>query len=253
MTGILDLPAREPDAVLRYGEAPEHVADRYGSRSASSGGLVVLLHGGFWRNRYDRLHARPLAAALADHGYDVLVPEYRRIGDEGGGWPGTSDDVRAVIASLPTLAPGDQRRTTTLVGHSAGGHLALWSQAAHPSPHVDAVVALAGVVDLEAAARERLSDDAVAELLGSAFPQQLPEADPAQLPAPPMRFALVHGDRDDVVPVEQSRRYAALHPRAELHELAGVGHFELIDPREPAFDAVLRALEPQAHVEPGRC
>ncbi|SMH50948.1 Serine aminopeptidase, S33 [Rathayibacter oskolensis] len=237
MTGILDLPAREPDAVLRYGAAPQHLVDVY--RAAAADSLVVLVHGGFWRARYDRMHARPLAAALADRGFDVLLPEYRRIGDPGGGWPGTADDIRSLVAAIPALVPAPVGRVT-LVGHSAGGHLAVWSQAVDPSPHVSAVVALAGVVDLAAAADARLSDDAVAELLGPSGPVAV--ADPSQLPSPPMPVALVHGDRDAVVPVAYSRRYASEHPGVELHELAGVGHFELIDPRAPAFETLLHVL-----------
>lgn len=227
------LEARRPRArrVLRYGPAPEQIADVY----RAGGPLVVLVHGGFWRARYDRVHARPLAAALADRGFDVLLPEYRRIGDAGGGWPGTSDDVVAVLDAIPRL--GAER--AVLVGHSAGGHLAVWSQAVHPSPHVSAVVSLAGVLDLQAASDSRLSDDAVGALLAGA---RLPEADPAQLPAPPMPVSLVHGDRDAQVPVEYSRRYAQRHASATLHELAGVGHFELIDPREPAFETLAGLL-----------
>ncbi|KQQ05769.1 MULTISPECIES: alpha/beta hydrolase family protein [unclassified Rathayibacter] len=237
MTSVLDLSAREPDRVLRYGTAPEHVVDVYGA--ASAGPLVVLVHGGFWRHRYDRIHARPLAAALADRGACVLLPEYRRVGDPGGGWPGTFDDVRAVLAAVPGLAPGPPRRAT-LVGHSAGGHLAVWSQAVDPSPSVAAVVSLAGVLDLAAAAADRLSDDAVAELLGPSGP--LAAADPLQLPAPPMPVAVVHGSSDAEVPVEYSRRYAALHPSASLHELESAGHFELIDPRDPAFETLVGLL-----------
>ncbi|QHC60178.1 alpha/beta hydrolase [Rathayibacter sp. VKM Ac-2760] len=239
MTGVLDLVAREPDGVVRYGPAPEHVADLYRAEQPADV-LVVVVHGGFWRTRYDRIHARPLAAALADRGFDVLLPEYRRIGDPGGGWPGTFDDVRSVLAALPESS-GVAYRRVVLAGHSAGGHLAVWSQAADPSPSVSAVVSLAGVVDLAAAAAERLSDGAADELMAAA-PNALAQADPSQLPAPPVPVALVHGDRDAEVPVEYSRRYAARTPGATLHELAGVGHFELIDPREPAFETLVGLL-----------
>nr|WP_254071971.1 alpha/beta fold hydrolase [Rathayibacter sp. VKM Ac-2857] len=201
----------------------------------------MFVHGGFWRARWDRSHARPLAAALADAGWSVLLLEYRRVGDEGGGRPGTFDDVLAAIAALPRLIPAEERPRTVLVGHSAGGHLALWSQAAHPSPHVDAVVSLAGVVDLRAAADERLGDGAVAELLGPDGP--LGDLDPAQLPAPPMPTALLHGDRDAEVPVDYSRRYCATHPSARLVELPEADHYAPIDPRTPAFAALLAVLE----------
>jgi len=236
VTDLLDLVAREPDAVLRYGAAPQQIADRYAPRS-SGRGLVVLVHGGFWRARWDSTHLRPLASALADRGYDVLLPEYRRVGDPGGGWPGTGADVVAFLAALPALIGAAPR--TTLVGHSAGGHLALWSQAAHPSPHVEAVVALAGVADLRAAAELGLSDDAVLELLGD---HPLAPADPLQLPTPPMPVTLVHGTDDSDAPPSLSRAYAARHPSTRLLELAGADHFALVDPRTPAFDTLLTLL-----------
>ena len=237
MSGVLDLAGREPDELLRYGDAPEQVAELH---RGSGRGLVLFVHGGFWRSRWDRRHARPLAAALADAGWSVLLLEYRRVGDPGGGWPGTFDDVLAAIAALPPLLPAEERPRTVLVGHSAGGHLALWSQAAHPSPHVDAVVSLAGVADLRAASTEQLGDGAVGELLGP--DGSLDDLDPAQLPAPTMPTVLLHGDLDDEVPVEHSRRYVAAHPSARLVELPGADHYAPIDPRTPAFTTLLAVL-----------
>ncbi|WP_146083234.1 MULTISPECIES: alpha/beta hydrolase [unclassified Rathayibacter] len=230
---------REPDEVRRYGEAPEQIADVFRGAPGEAHRPVVLVHGGFWRARWDRRHARPLAAALADRGHDVLLPEYRRTGDTGGGWPGTGDDVLAVLAALPALLPG--AGPVTLVGHSAGGHLAVWSQAARPSPHVAAVVALAGVLDLAAASADRLSDDAVGELLGGDL-ALLPGADPAQLPAPPQPTTLIHGVLDEDVPVAYSRRYADRHLAVQLHELADADHMALVDPTTPAFAILLTAL-----------
>ncbi|ROQ15403.1 prolyl oligopeptidase family protein [Rathayibacter sp. PhB93] len=238
MSGVLDLAAREADQVLRYGEAPEQIAEHY---RGSGRGLVLFVHGGFWRARWDRSHARPLAAALADAGWSVLLLEYRRVGDAGGGWPGTFDDVLAAVAALPPLVPVAERPRTVLVGHSAGGHLALWSQAAHPSPHVDAVVSLAGVADLRAAADERLGDGAVAELLGPDGP--LDDLDPARLPAPPMPTVLLHGALDDEVPIAYSRRYCVAHPSARLVELPDADHYAPIDPRTPAFATLLAVLD----------
>ncbi|NRG40769.1 prolyl oligopeptidase family serine peptidase [Rathayibacter sp. VKM Ac-2835] len=237
MSGVLDLVAREADQVLRYGEAPEQIAEHY---RGSGKGVVLVVHGGFWRARWDRSHARPLAAALADAGWSVLLLEYRRVGDEGGGRPGTFDDVLAAVAALPPLVPVVERPRTVLVGHSAGGHLAVWSQAAHPSPHVDAVVSLAGVTDLRAAADERLGDDAVVELLGPDGP--LDDLDPARLPAPPMPTVLLHGALDDEVPIAYSRRYCVAHPSARLVELPDADHYAPIDPRTPAFAALLAVL-----------
>ncbi len=109
---VLTRPAPPPDQVLRYGPGPDHVTDLRLPASGQAGDrrrpaaapLVILLHGGFWRVAYDRSHAGPLAAALAVAGYAVCVPEYRRTGQVGGGWPGTFDDVAAAVDALPGLA-----------------------------------------------------------------------------------------------------------------------------------------------------
>ena len=143
--------------------------------------LVLFLHGGFWRATYDRAHTGPLAEALTADGFAVCAPEFRRTGQPGGGWPGTFDDVAAAVDALPGLvskaAAGrvDPGRLL-LAGHSAGGHLALWTASRHrlppgtpwsaPTSSIQAVVALAAVSDLSACYRLRLGSGAVADLLG---------------------------------------------------------------------------------------
>ncbi|HVM16393.1 MAG TPA: alpha/beta fold hydrolase [Gaiellaceae bacterium] len=205
-----------------------------------SGLLAVLLHGGFWRAAYTCSLMAPLAIDLANRGWTTLNVEYRRIGC-GGGVPETLDDVAAAIAAgVEHVRPA----RTAVVGHSAGGHLALWAAAA---PAVSAAVSLAGVADLTAAARAGIGDGAAVEFAGGT-PEERPDAyalaDPMRrlpLTAPAL---LVHGDADDRVPVELSRRYAAAAgPRCELLELPGVGHFEPILPRGAAWPLVVERLE----------
>src|SRR5258708_6231888 len=99
---------------------------------AAAAPLVLFLHGGFWRAAYDRAHTGPLATALAADGFAVCTPEYRRIGQAGGGWPGTFDDVAAASDVLPGLAAkaSDGRvhpGRLLLAGASAGGHPAPWA------------------------------------------------------------------------------------------------------------------------------
>ncbi len=234
---VLTRPSPPPDLTLTYGPLPDHVIDvRLPSRVPAP--VVVILHGGFWRAAYDRTHLGPLASTLASAGYVAVTPEYRRTGG-GGGWPETFDDVLASLTALPgSYASGPP----VLMGHSAGGHLALW--AATRGIALRGVVSLAGCADLTLCARLDLDDGAAKLLLGGS-PDEVPgryaAADPALLPAPPAPVTVLHGTADDRVPVEVSRSYAS-RTGAYLRTLPGIGHFALIDPLSPAWPIVLDAL-----------
>jgi acetyl esterase/lipase len=240
---VLTRPAPPPDLTLRYGEHPDHVADvRF--PPGGRGPLVVFVHGGFWRAAFDRAHSGPLAADLAARGYVAATVEFRRVGQPGGGWPGTLDDVAAAVTALPGLLerPGDR---PVLAGHSAGGHLALWLAGRSPEL-VRGVLALAPVADLALAHARGLGDGAVAELLGGGpdeVPARYAAADPAARGPLVVPATIVHGDRDDRVPIEVSRAYAdRTGGGVRLVELAGVEHFGVIDPLSSAWPAVLAAL-----------
>jgi acetyl esterase/lipase len=213
---------------------------------------VVLLHGGFWRTGWDRTLMTPLAIDLAVRGIAAWNVEYRRVGQEGGGWPGTLEDVAAAVDRLGTVDEVDAARVVTC-GHSAGGHLALWLAArpripagmpgADPAVTPVAAVAQAGVCDLERARHDDLGRGAVEGLLGPSDPTRDAAASPAALAPLGVPQLLVHGDADDIVPVSQSRDYASRDPDAELVEFAGVDHFEVIEPASPAWAAVLGRLD----------
>lgn len=255
---ILDAPPPAPAVRAAYGAAPEQVADLYLPAGTGPHPAVVLVHGGYWRARYDRAYAGHAASALAGAGFATLNLEYRRVGDPGGGWPGSLDDVRAALRLLATLAPAHRLDASrvTLVGHSAGGQLAL-AAAAHEAhaphaPHatsVAGVVSLAGVLDLRAGHALALSDGAVALFLGGS-PDEAPgayaAASPIELPLPRVRQRLLHGDRDPDVPLALSVRYRdAKVARGEdvaLAILPGVGHFEPMDPTSAAWPEVLAAI-----------
>lgn len=237
-----------PDAVVRYAAHEDGLVDLHLPAGAGPHPLVVYVHGGFWKQEWDRRHARPLCAALAAEGYVVAVPEYRRVGG-GGGWPTTADDVDAAVAALPGLLAGLGVATTrtSYVGHSAGGHLVLWlADQGHP---VDRVVGLAPVGDLRAAARDGLGDDATQALLGGG-PEDVPEryaaADPAERLSPdtPCDIVVLHGLDDDVVPVGNSRGLTRRHPEVDLVELPDVDHMAVIDPQSKAFAVLLGTLSP---------
>jgi acetyl esterase/lipase len=254
VTDELDRAELEPTTTVRYGALPEQLADVWAPRRVrrEPAALVIVVHGGFWRARYDRIHARPMCLALAEQGYPVAAIEYRRTGQGGGGWPGTFDDVRAAVESVRDLAATALNLPVgpvVLIGHSAGGHLVLWSGSRCAIKGLAGVVSLAGVCDLVRADELHLGREqdrgAVRAFLGGS-PAQVPEryaaTDPMQLPLPTVPVVLIHGTADDVVPIELSRRYAARDPQIELVELEGVDHFDPIDPLAPAWGAVLDAL-----------
>jgi len=264
---VLSRPAPPPDLTLSYGPLAEHVIDvRLPSSPAHPGPppLVIVVHGGFWVAEFDRAHAGSQSTGFVGAGYVVATVEYRRVG-QGGGWPTTFDDV----ALLTDLAPGlvhdalgdrvDVNRTV-LVGHSAGGHLAAWASSRHRLPPdvswhrptalpISGVVSLAGVLDLVAAERMGLGSHAARRLLGGS-PRRRGDryalASPAALLPTGVRTVIVHGTRDEAVPVGISRAYAeqaaAAGDDVVLHELEGIGHFELIDPLSPAWPSVLAAV-----------
>ncbi len=224
--------------------------------------LVVVVHGGFWRARYDLTHIEPVAAALTRAGYATWNIEYRRIGNPGGGWPGTFTDVALAVDSVRDLAPAhhvDSQRVIIL-GHSAGGHLALWAAGRHrvPSnsplhrmnalqPH--GIVSLAGVTDLQDAWQLRLSGGVVRDFMGGT-PDEIPDryaaGSPIQLLPSGITQVLLHGTADQNVPCDLSRRYAeraqATGDHVTLTSLPGAGHFELVDPRSSEWSHVLDAV-----------
>lgn len=239
--------AELPDAVARYAAHDDGLVDVHlPTGTDSPAPLVVYVHGGFWRQAWDRKHARPLAAALAAEGSVVAVPEYRRVGGEGG-WPTTATDVEEALTRLPEILDGLGVRTTTttLVGHSAGGHLVLWL--ANQSHAVDRVVALAPVADLRFAARTGMGGGAAVDLLGGT-PDDVPDAYDAADPAarlavrPHADVVVVHGDRDEAVDVQSSRGLRARYPWIDYRELPGVDHLSVIDPLAPAWPAVRDAV-----------
>src|ERR1700730_2028196 len=246
-----DILSRTPpkaDARVTYGGDQNQCADLRLPKKKGPLALAIIIHGGFWRARYDLEYAGHLCAALTAKGIATANLEYRRVGNAGGGWPGTFADIRAGYQFLTQNAHKyefDARRIVA-VGHSAGGQLGL-CLAAHETG-VKAAISLAGVVDLQRAYALHLSNDAVVEFLGGTPAEVVDhyrEADPIKL-AIRARQWLVHGAADDVVPPAFSRDYVSVKQKmkedARLVEIAGAGHFEVVDPRSGAWKDVERVV-----------
>lgn len=236
----MSVPTDLPDAVLRYDDHEDALVDVHLPDDAN-GITVLLLHGGFWKTAYDRKHTRPMAVALAAQGFQVATPEYRRVGPGGaGGWPRTGADVQCAATRLPELLARIDREVGTLrvIGHSAGGHLALWL--ATTGIPADRVVGLAPVCDLREAIRLGLGSDAARAFLGESDPDA---ADPMVLldDRPAAEIRIVHGVDDDEVPVSLSRGLVRRHPWVRLEEVPG-GHYEPIEPDSAVWPTVLDAL-----------
>jgi len=243
---ILTLPPPAVDAHLPYGTDPNQFADLRLPKTKGPFPLVMNIHGGFWRAKYTLAHTGHLCAALTAKGIATYNIEYRRVGNPGGGWPGTFEDIRNAYRYLPQIAKRYDLDSTKLLvmGHSAGGQLAL-CLAAHESS-LKRVVSLAGVVDLQQAWEQHLSDNAVVEFLGgkpSEVTEHYREADPIQLAINRATTQwLIHGAGDDTVPSFFSRQYAEQKKKSgeDVHytEVSTAGHFDLIDPRSKAGPTV---------------
>ena len=249
---ILTLPPPPADVRIAYGSDPNQFLDlrrpkdKDAKKSKSLYPLVVNIHGGYWRAKYNLDHAGHLCAALTSRGVATANLEYRRVGNEGGAWPNTFADIRSAYQFLRQNAGRESLDADRILimGHSAGGQLAL-CLAAHEAT-VTRVVSLAGVVDLQRAYELHLSNDAVVEFLRGT-PDQVPdhyrEADPMLLSIPQARQRLIHGAADDVVPAAFSLGYvSSKHNRTgkekedvQMLEIARADHFDLIDPRTQAW------------------
>lgn len=257
---IEKLPAPPADHRVAYGSGTQQFGELRLPVGKGPHPVAVIIHGGCWYAEYDLKHVGGFATALTKAGFATWALEYRRVGNPGGGWPGTFEDVGRGTDYLRTLArrhPLDLKRVV-VVGHSAGGQLALWLAARRrlprssplyaPSPQpIRGVVSLAGITDMRAF-RPRCND-AVTKLLGGP-PEEVPEryrqTSPTELLPLGVPQWLLHGARDTIVPVGQSKEYAAAARRkgdgVKLSVLDGAGHFDLIAPQSSAWPAVAQAV-----------
>jgi acetyl esterase/lipase len=235
---ILSRTANPPDLTISYGDHTDQVADiRYGNRGSELP-LLVLIHGGFWKPEYDRTHAEAMSSALAEAGWTTLTLEYRRVS---GDPDVTLDDIATALNALPSRLDRHNGQLL-LVGHSAGGHLALWFAAQNSKAPIQGVLALAPAADLEMAHTLNLGDGAVQRFLGQA-PSHRPDTNPMLLPAPTTAVTILQGSADEIVPPALATSYCAAFPNTRLVQVADSGHFALIDPASTAWASVVLELE----------
>jgi acetyl esterase/lipase len=217
----------------RYGDHPDQFCELLGEPGATA----FLIHGGFWRARYGLDLMRPMADDLAARGWATCNVEYRRVGT-GGGYPETLEDVAEACGAASGLGLGP----LIAVGHSAGGHLALWLAG---DGLVSGAMSLAGVCCLAEASAARLGNGAADDFMGGSSGGWA-SADPVQRLPTGVPTVLIHGAGDDDVPIEQSRMYAeaarAAGDPCELVEFHG-GHFSVIEPASRIWPTVVERLE----------
>jgi len=252
-----------------YGPAPTGFADLRLPSGSGPHLVVILIHGGFWRARYGLDLMARLGDDLAARGVATWNIEYRRVGERGGGYPGTLIDVATAAERLRVVAadrPLDLARVITL-GHSAGGHLALWLAARHrlsvgalgpgaaatltgpdTLPLVGAI-SQAGVSDLTAGWRQQLGNGAVSDFIGGGadeFPERYAVADPALSLPLGVPQVLVHGLLDDIVPPSISELYLAAATKAgddaRLRAIPDADHKAVIDPTTPAWVVIVEEV-----------
>ena len=234
---VIAQPYRDHNQQLTYGNREFQFARGWLPGKAPVG-LMIVVHGGCWLNQFDLDHTRALATELATQGFATWLLEYRRVGDPGGGWPGSLQDVQAGINAVLQTAPS---LPAVLAGHSAGGHLALL---AAQDTHVDGtgqikgVIGLAAITDIARYAEGQNSCQQAARAFMGGSPATLPQAyTAASVRKSPFNTHLLHGNLDTIVPAEQ----------AEVHGLTnkivnGAGHFDWIHTETAAFDTFMHTV-----------
>lgn len=250
------LACRSADERISYGDSDQQFIDLWLPQDEYEpvAPIVILIHGGCWLEQYDIAHIRPLATAIADNGFAVWAIEYRRLGQAGGGWPGTFTDIAAAVDKLEAYSHLRlDRKRVVLAGHSAGGQLALWAagrsrllsgQVLHRDrPFMPrGAVGLAAITDLAAYARGDNDCQASTPTLMGGWAGEVPEryaqASPAEL-GTDIPVVLIQGIADTIVPPEQ----AAAMPAAEQLMFEMAGHFDLIHTGTPVFPKLIEVLQ----------
>ena len=233
---VLDLSVEADRVLLPYGAQNQQTLVHF-SVGTTNDDSVLVIHGGCWSNAYGVDHTLPMAAALSDMGLDVWAAEYRRVGDEGGGWPGSLEDIKSAIRYVSQ----NTGESPLLVGHSAGGHLAL-KASEDPNLPISGVVALAPITDLVSYGAETGScQSMVPKFMGddSYNPSAAYDAASVVKEAITVPTIVVIGDADPIVGDNQVESFSL----DQLRTIPEAGHFDLIHPKTSAFGVVKSTVE----------
>lgn len=248
---VVSQQAGAADIVVAYGEEPDQFAELRLPEKPGPHPVVVLIHGGCWLPDFDLTHVRPLAEAVTGLGLATWTIEYRRPSEGEELWPATFDDVAAALDKLRDLAETNHLDLARIIvmGHSAGGQLALWLAArpgfgpdhplksSNPLP-VERVIALAPITDMAGYAEGERGCPLGARRVVGGSPEDHPEryraVSPKENPVPGIRTDLVHAVEDRIVPIDQSIRFAAL-----ISELGGAVKLHRLPPPAGHFDVLV--------------
>lgn len=233
---------------IHYGKSASQFGHLY-LPETSSRGIVCLLHGGFWKSAYGLDQFDGVAAALAGLNYCVWNIEYRRTGEPAYFWENPFTDVKNAInklADIVKIHDSLNRIPVFVVGHSAGGHLALWLNSQELKADIQKFIALSPILDLETAFYENSGNGSVENLLQGSpndFPERYQVTSPIRLSRKMKREEIIHGKLDEYIPADWSRRYHQHYPiHSDLIEIENCGHMEFIDPDSPAFEVLTSRL-----------
>ncbi|MFI4965328.1 MAG: alpha/beta hydrolase [Caulobacterales bacterium] len=265
-------PRHKADETVHYGPAPSQVAELFLPKAKGPHPVVVLLHGGCFLKAYEGFpQTSALAADLAGRGYAVWNVEYRKLGEAGAGYPGTFQDVASAIDLLRAEAAKHDLDLTRVVavGHSAGGHLALWAASRRRLPatsplrtadplKIGAVISLAGIGDLKGQGKVwaiACGDDTIDRLVDAAGRKE-PFADtsPAELLPTGIKVVMVHGVFDSVMPPYTGRDYVQkvrkAGDKAEVVTIPDAGHFDLVIPTTAAWRVIVGIVDREMRALP---
>jgi acetyl esterase/lipase len=266
------LPAAPADHRIRYGSDPIQFADLRLPKGRGPFPVAAIIHGGCWMKFADLQNTAPMSDALRHAGVATWNIEYRRVDNMGGGWPGTFHDVAAAIDHLKTIAKTYELDLTQVIviGHSAGGHLALWLAARHRLPknsplfvekplRIRGAVNLAGPGNLQSwlpVQKQVCGDVPITKLVGglpSEVAQRYRDGSPAELLPLGVKQILITGTKDLLVPPKYGKEYEAAAQKSgdkiEMIEIENAGHFEVIAPNSSAWPTVERAVQSLVKLE----